>query len=225
MGWNQEVTVTELDRLLDEARPTGVGSTPMLRNELNRLVMDTQRHTRGRRRRGFRIAAAAGAFAVIAGGGTVAVGSGLMPTPSTGHWEDEPSSVHVTMTLPSGQRCTAIYTVVPVEVQKNSANKALWQDAYRVATDEMKRVDPDEIPIHTAVRIYNEYDEKVRAEQARTLPPEEIAPRGRPDEIQVRAVGAYIFEGVQTELRRAGMPDGLLTMSSGDDCTPPGAFR
>ena len=220
----------ELDLALEAAKPPVAVRTP----ELGRAVADllaasepehalaSSRRQSAIRRRTRAVSYALGALVVISGATTAAHAAGwLLPQPQDGRsWDNDSAAVRVDITLTGGKRCEAVYMVVPVETEAETASPVLWDEVWSTATTYLSAVDPVRL---TSAGVIEEYRAEALARHqlaSHTLHANEVPPLPTENEIRVGAPGMELKTGLDAQLRELDLPTDLLVMTSGDNCAP-----
>lgn len=214
----------DLDGLLHAAKPPVAARTPELRQTMSAVLRDAEQVARPRRarRRGLKIAGAVAGAAALALGAAAAEGvGGILPHPADGNdWDNDPSAVHLTVSLPDGATCRAVYMVAPVETEALKHGGEQWQAVWKTATTYLATVDPHSLMSDEVLQRYRTAARQEHAREVASEPRSEVAPMPTEAEVRVEAPGAELKSRLDGELERHHMPTDMLMMTSGDDCDP-----
>ncbi|WP_019144006.1 hypothetical protein [Aeromicrobium massiliense] len=212
---------TDLDALLSASAPPTAARTPALQDSLTAVATSAEPRRRPQRMR--RGVAAALVAAGLVGAGVAAQAGGLLPQPSTGAWDTEPETLHLRLTVPSGETCDVDYMVTPTEVGATRHPAAEWKDAWAVALDVMRTVDPASLQSDAIRARYRQANLDAIARLSRTLPPEELAPPHSEQDVFLGSIGAELRRRIDSALVATGHDPVMITMVSGNTCDPDAA--
>lgn len=191
---------THLDDLIAAAAPPVAQRTPELRADLRSLVADTEAVAFPA---GHRLGRSIGAISLAAVGvlgvGAAASATGLMP------WFEDQDAARQSTTLSSGADCEVAYAARASEDPAHPLSPAEKAASLAKAQKSVRDFALSTISVDDAVRTYKAADAATRADLARRLPANEIAPKETADEIKILAVGAELNKQLKTELERDGL--------------------
>lgn len=210
---------SRLDELIAAAAPPVAERTPELRREWHALVAATEAAANpAKRRLGRRVGVAAFAVIAVFGAGAAANASGFLPLPSWG--SDVPSSRQIELTLPSGGTCDVTYSVSPQELAPRADQAA----SLRAAQQFLDTFDIATISIGDAVAKYKEAAQATHEAAEKSLPASEVPPKENAYEVEVRAVGAEVYDRLSDELTRQGLSPRAIMMDSFHRCDLDGSM-
>jgi len=150
----------------------------------------------------------------VLGVGAAANAAGLVPTPSFLPWSQT--------TLSSGTTCEITYGAVPqVELARaRSLSPAEQAAALKAAQKFLRDFDLSTISVKDAIKKSNAADKKYRtSHQYLDLPLDERPPRETPDEVELGAVSAELYERLSIQLKRQGLDPEAVSMAAGNRCS------